>query len=75
MKFVLSKILGYAIVVGSSLGMIVLVIDDLLVKLPQLLKIANSRNAYGISILSILLELFSFTSLVAYSRAHNFPFR
>ncbi|CAH8843431.1 unnamed protein product [Trichobilharzia szidati] len=62
-KIILSKVLGYGIIVGSSL-----------VKIPQVLKVAKSKNAYGLSILSILLELISFTSVSVYSLANGFPF-
>ncbi|CAH8490124.1 unnamed protein product [Schistosoma turkestanicum] len=58
-----SKLLGYGIVVGSSL-----------VKIPQVLKVAKCQNAFGLSIISILLELISFTSLSAYSFVNGFPF-
>ncbi|CAH8507203.1 unnamed protein product [Heterobilharzia americana] len=62
-KTVFSKLLGYGIIIGSSL-----------VKIPQVLKVAKCKNAYGLSILSILLELISFTSMSVYSIANKFPF-
>jgi mannose-P-dolichol utilization defect protein 1 len=63
LKLAISKALGLGIVVGSSL-----------VKLPQVLKIAGSGSADGISFLGILLELIAITFSGVYSYSNNFPF-
>ena len=62
-KSAVSKTLGLGIVVGSSL-----------VKLPQVLKIAGSGSAEGISFTSVLLELVAITFGGAYSFLNKFPF-
>jgi len=63
LKLAISKALGLAIVVGSSL-----------VKLPQVLKIAASGSGEGISFTGVLLELVAVTFSGAYSYASGFPF-
>jgi len=63
LKLAISKALGLGIVVGSSL-----------VKLPQVLKIAGSGSADGISFTGILLELIAITFSGVYSFSNNFPF-
>jgi len=63
LKLAISKALGLGIVVGSSL-----------VKLPQVLKIAGSGSADGISFTGILLELIAITFSGIYSYSNNFPF-
>lgn len=63
LKLVLSKILGYGIVVGSSL-----------VKLPQVLKILLSGNVHGLSLSGILLELAGISFTAAYSFSLGYPF-
>ena len=63
LKSAVSKTLGLGIVVGSSL-----------VKLPQVLKIAGSGSAEGISFTSVLLELVAITFGGAYSFLNKFPF-
>ncbi|KAM7539858.1 hypothetical protein Aperf_G00000035573 [Anoplocephala perfoliata] len=62
-KILLSKCLGYGIVVGASL-----------VKLPQLIKIVRSGSAKGLSIPAGVLELLCYTSSSAYSIYLKFPF-
>ena len=62
-KLAVSKALGLGIVVGSSL-----------VKLPQVLKIAGSGSADGISFMGVLLELIAITFSGVYSYSNNFPF-
>jgi len=62
-KSAVSKTLGLGIVVGSSL-----------VKLPQVLKIAASGSAEGISFTSVLLELIAISFSGSYSYRNNFPF-
>lgn len=63
LKLAISKALGLGIVVGSSL-----------VKLPQVLKIAGSGSADGISFIGVLLELVAITFSGVYSFSNNFPF-
>ena len=62
-KMAVSKALGLGIVVGSSL-----------VKLPQVLKIAKSGSAEGISLTGTLLELAAITVSGAYNFSQGFPF-
>ncbi|CAL8086316.1 unnamed protein product [Calicophoron daubneyi] len=57
------KALGYGVILGSSL-----------VKVPQVIKLLQAGNAVGISILSVLLELLTYTTNLAYSVASQFPF-
>lgn len=63
LKILISKGLGFAIVAGS-----------LMVKLPQILKIAGAKSAEGLSFNSILLELLAITGTMTYSIANSFPF-
>ncbi|XP_055375717.1 mannose-P-dolichol utilization defect 1 protein homolog [Condylostylus longicornis] len=62
-KAVLSKCLGFAIIAGS-----------ILVKIPQILKILNSKSAEGINIFSVLLDLAAITFNMSYSFVSKFPF-
>lgn len=62
-RTLLSKALGYGVVVGSSL-----------VKVPQIAKVARSRSAFGLSRLSLLLEALGYAITVAYCHARAFPF-
>lgn len=59
----LSKCLGLAIILGS-----------LLVKLPQILKILNSKSGQGISLLSVTLDLTAITIHASYNYLKQFPF-
>ncbi|GLH16156.1 Mannose-P-dolichol utilization defect 1 protein homolog [Gryllus bimaculatus] len=63
LKAVISKGLGLAIIAGS-----------VMVKVPQITKILNNKSAEGISILSVLLDLFAITSSASYSFIKGFPF-
>ncbi|XP_064615370.1 mannose-P-dolichol utilization defect 1 protein-like [Liolophura sinensis] len=63
LKVVLSKSLGFAIILGS-----------VLVKLPQILKIISAKSAEGISFVGVILELAAISSTAAYGFAHSFPF-
>lgn len=63
LKIVASKTIGYVIIVAS-----------VLVKLPQLLKMAGAKSGEGISLSSVLLELAAISTTVAYSVAKSFPF-
>ncbi|KAJ2944565.1 hypothetical protein O0L34_g3915 [Tuta absoluta] len=62
-KASLSKGLGIGIIAGS-----------ILVKVPQILKILNSKSAEGISFFAVCLELFAITANFAYSYVMGFPF-
>ncbi|KAL7063429.1 hypothetical protein AAHC03_01296 [Spirometra sp. Aus1] len=62
-KLLLSKLLGYGIIAGS-----------MFVKLPQLLKIIFEKNARGLSVSAVLLELLCCTATSAYSFYLNFAF-
>ncbi|XP_076679076.1 mannose-P-dolichol utilization defect 1 protein homolog isoform X1 [Andrena cerasifolii] len=62
-KATLSKVLGLGIISGS-----------LLVKVPQIVKILQSKSAEGINVLSVLLDLFAITAMVSYSFVSRFPF-
>ncbi|XP_012270045.1 mannose-P-dolichol utilization defect 1 protein homolog [Orussus abietinus] len=62
-KATLSKALGVGIIFGS-----------LLVKVPQIIKIANNKSGEGISLFSVLMDLFAITSMVSYSFVSGFPF-
>ncbi|KAK7790786.1 hypothetical protein R5R35_009498 [Gryllus longicercus] len=63
LKAVISKWLGLSIIAGS-----------IMVKVPQITKILNNKSAEGISILSVLLDLFAITSSASYSFIKGFPF-
>lgn len=63
LKIMASKTIGYAIIVAS-----------VLVKLPQLIKMAKARSGEGISLPSVGLELTAISSTVSYSIAKSFPF-
>ena len=63
LKYVVSKALGYAIVTGS-----------VAVKLPQVYSIIKAGNVDGLSPTSILLEMVSLTSSLAYYAALGYPF-
>ncbi|XP_075992014.1 mannose-P-dolichol utilization defect 1 protein homolog [Anticarsia gemmatalis] len=59
----LSKGLGIGIIAGS-----------ILVKVPQILKILNSKSGEGINVYGVYLELFAITANFAYSYVMGFPF-
>ncbi|XP_027848074.1 mannose-P-dolichol utilization defect 1 protein homolog [Aphis gossypii] len=59
----LSKGLGFGIVGGS-----------LLVKLPQVIKVWQSKSAVGISLVNVCMDLFAVTANVVYSYSSQFPF-
>ncbi|MBE7182225.1 MAG: PQ-loop repeat-containing protein, partial [Terriglobus roseus] len=63
LRLALSKGLGVAIVGASAV-----------VKIPQLLKLLQSRSSAGVSFLSYLLETASFVIALAYSVRKGFPF-
>ncbi|XP_033760062.1 mannose-P-dolichol utilization defect 1 protein-like [Pecten maximus] len=62
-KVVLSKCLGYGIILGA-----------VLVKLPQIIKILQAKSAKGISFISVLFELIAVSATTAYGFAMGFPF-
>lgn len=62
-KALLSKGLGIGIIAGS-----------VLVKVPQIMKILNSKSAAGLSIVSIMLDLMAITFHMSYSFVSGFPF-
>lgn len=62
-KALLSKGLGIGIIAGS-----------VLVKVPQIMKILNSKSAEGLSIISVLLDLMAITLNMSYSFVSGFPF-
>ena len=63
LKLALSKALGTAIISAASI-----------VKVPQLIKLASSQSAAGLSFTSYLLETASFGITLAYSVRNGFPF-
>lgn len=62
-KLAASKGLGIGIIAASSI-----------VKIPQLLKLINSKSASGISFLSYLLETSAYLISLAYNARQGFPF-
>lgn len=62
-KSTLSKGLGFGIILGS-----------VMVKLPQIIKITNSKSGKGINIFAVCLELFAISASLAYSFVNGFPF-
>jgi mannose-P-dolichol utilization defect protein 1 len=62
-KLAISKGLGIGIIAASSI-----------VKVPQILKLINSRSASGISFLSYLLETSAYIISLAYNYRQGFPF-
>ncbi|KAF2140955.1 uncharacterized protein K452DRAFT_327245 [Aplosporella prunicola CBS 121167] len=63
LKLAISKGLGIGIIGASSI-----------VKVPQLIKLVNSRSAAGISFLSYVLETSSYLISLAYNVRQGFPF-
>ncbi|KAI1174041.1 hypothetical protein F4777DRAFT_555468 [Nemania sp. FL0916] len=62
-KFAVSKGLGIGIIGASSI-----------VKVPQILKLVNSKSAEGVSFLSYLLETTAYLVTLAYNVRNGFPF-
>lgn len=62
-KFAISKGLGIGIIAGSSI-----------VKVPQILKLVNSKSGAGVSFLSYLLETSAMLISLAYNFRQGFPF-
>lgn len=63
LKLAISKGLGIGIIAASSV-----------VKVPQILKLLNSRSASGVSFLSYLLETSAYLISLAYNFRNGFPF-
>lgn len=63
LKLAISKGLGIGIIAASSV-----------VKVPQILKLVNSKSAEGISFLSYLLETSAYLISLAYNVRQGFPF-
>ncbi|XP_041358979.1 mannose-P-dolichol utilization defect 1 protein-like [Gigantopelta aegis] len=63
LKVVISKCLGYAIILGACI-----------VKIPQIVKILRSQSAVGISLLSVTCELLAISASWSYGFAKQFPF-
>nr|CAD7198773.1 unnamed protein product [Timema douglasi] len=61
--FVLSKCLGYIIVLSS-----------VVIKIPQIIKIVSVRSSEGLSIASVLMDLYGHTAGVAYNFNTGLPF-
>ncbi|KAK2589421.1 hypothetical protein QQS21_012903 [Conoideocrella luteorostrata] len=62
-KYAISKGLGIGIIAASSI-----------VKVPQILKLVNSKSADGVSFLSYLLETSAYLITLAYNVRNGFPF-
>ncbi|KAK3393709.1 hypothetical protein B0H63DRAFT_443929 [Podospora didyma] len=63
LKFAVSKGLGIGIVAASAI-----------VKVPQIIKLVNSKSASGVSFLAYLLETSSYLISLAYNVRNGFPF-
>jgi mannose-P-dolichol utilization defect protein 1 len=63
LKFAISKGLGIGIIAASSI-----------VKVPQILKLTQSKSADGVSFLSYLLETSAYLITLAYNFRNGFPF-
>lgn len=63
LKLAISKGLGIGIIAASSI-----------VKVPQILKLLNSKSAAGVSFLSYLLETSAYLISLAYNFRNGFPF-
>lgn len=61
--FGISKALSWGIVIMSSI-----------VKVPQIIKLLNSRSAVGLSLISYILETVSYLITIAYNYRSEFPF-
>ncbi|XP_075958655.1 mannose-P-dolichol utilization defect 1 protein-like [Anarhichas minor] len=62
LKFIMNRIVGFWIL-----------LDALLAQLPQLFKILWRRSAEGLSLTSVLLQLYAFSCPVVYAVANNYP--
>lgn len=64
MRYLISNCLSYAVVVGASI-----------LKVPQILKVWQHNKADGISLLSIIVELFSYVISTSWGMMQGLPFR
>ncbi|KAL6098896.1 uncharacterized protein ACO6RY_17934 [Pungitius sinensis] len=62
LQFVMNRIFG-----------ILIILETFLAQLPQLLKILWRRSAEGLSLTSMLLQLYAFSCPVVYAMANNYP--
>jgi mannose-P-dolichol utilization defect 1 len=62
-RYAISKVLGVGIVIGGGI-----------VKVPQIIKIVNSKSARGVSLASYFLDTASLLITVAYNVRSEFPF-
>ncbi|XP_067624119.1 mannose-P-dolichol utilization defect 1 protein homolog [Eurosta solidaginis] len=62
-RALLSKLVGYALIVGS-----------MAVKVPQVLKLLNNKSGEGISLFAVLLDLTAITSHMSYNYVMGYPF-
>lgn len=63
LKITISKVLGYAIILGSAI-----------VKLPQIINLMKAKSAVGLSLNALLAEVVAVTFTMAYSVHKEFPF-
>lgn len=88
LKAAVSKGLGIGIIAGSLLGISVYfvllshftnpnsdTISLLAVKVPQILKLYGAKSGEGITLISLMMEIFAISANVAYSYRKEFPFR
>lgn len=61
-KLVVSKLLGYGIILGS-----------MILKLPQILKIVNAKDVTGLNPTAFYMEVLVFTSSSVYNLLQNYP--
>lgn len=64
LRYLISNCLSYAVVVGASI-----------LKVPQILKVWQNNKADGISLLSIIVELFSYVISTSWGMMQGLPFR
>ncbi|XP_054482223.1 mannose-P-dolichol utilization defect 1 protein-like [Anoplopoma fimbria] len=62
LQFIMKRVVGFWIL-----------LDALLAQLPQLLKILWRRSAEGLSLTSVILQLYAFSCPVVYAIANNYP--
>lgn len=55
--------------------MLKLVEFSIAVKIPQITKIYHAKSGEGISLFSVLLDVFGITAMTSYGFASKFPFR
>ena len=87
LKAALSKGLGLGIIAGSMLGnsginflylkknVMHAFFINIAVKVPQILKLYNAKSGEGLTMVSLVMELFAIAANLAYSYRNGFPFR